>query len=202
MVGKISSMRKSASVKHLHITFSRREGMQNDMQWWLEIENNTHTQSRHIVHMCRLDVNSKYSLHRSDANMSLICSPLLPSLHLIKDLIASNWQKNKPKSIDYRLIITDFTDHDKPYPWGRFCLHSESTKFCHHARCLMAQTNDAHRGSFGQHLLLSTSPTAACPLAWRCIYWCHGFQFAKLSNIRTTRHTPDSAASYNYCQVL
>ena len=46
---------------------------------------------------------------------------------------------------------------------GHFCLHSESAKCapCHHARCLMAQTNDAHCGSFGQHLLLSTSPTAA-----------------------------------------
>lgn len=68
------------------------------------------------------------------------------------------------------------------YPWGHFCLHSESAKFapCHHARCLMAQTNDAHCGSFGQHLLLSTSPTAACPLAWHCIYWCHGFQRVKL----------------------
>lgn len=64
-VEKISSMLKCASAKHLYITFSRREGMQSDMQLWLEIENksllDTHTQSRHIVKMYRLDVNSKYS---------------------------------------------------------------------------------------------------------------------------------------------
>lgn len=71
--------------------------MQNDMQWWLEIENksllDTHVQSRHIVNMYGLVVNSKNSLHRSDANMSLICSPLLPSLHLIKFQLQATGKK-------------------------------------------------------------------------------------------------------------